>query len=361
MIATCNEIEFEKFILKKGQVAITKDSETPDDIGVSAYIAEEFENVVLGYHLALITPFTDKLDGQFLNYYFHTKHLQKYFENNAGGSGQRCTLPIDIIKEIPLFSPDLPTQTAIARVLSSLDDKIELNNKINKELENLAKTIYEYWFVQKAEENWERKSLKELGVEIIRGVTYNKDDIKTVTSKNVVGILRATNINGNVIDLDNLVYVDKSLISENQKLQLFDIMITMSSGSKEHIGKNGLFCFDNANVAFGAFCSKIEIDEKYKFYIYKYFQSEQFKNYVKNCCLGTNINNLNNDIIKNINVSIPPTELLEKFNKTVSSLFAAIIKNRQESSNLAQLRDFLLPLLMNGQVISTTLNDRKTS
>jgi type I restriction enzyme S subunit len=246
--------------------------------------------------------------------------------------------------------PPLPTQSAIARVLSSLDDKIELNNKINKKLENMAKTIYEYWFVQNADKRWERKKLNGLGVDVIRGVTYNKNDIKTANDKDVIGILRATNINGNIIDLDNLVYVDKSLISENQKLQPFDILITMSSGSKEHIGKNGLFCFDNANVAFGAFCSKIDVEEKIKFYLYIYFQSEQFKGYVKNCCLGTNINNLNNEIIKDISITIPPSPILQKFNKTVSPIFSAIIKNRQENNYLAQLRDFLLPLLMNGQV-----------
>src|SRR5574344_2069301 len=87
---TCNEAEYKKFRLKQGQVAITKDSETKDDIGKSAYIAQSFIDTVLGYHLALITPEKDKIDGYFLNCLLHTKTLQKYFENNAGGSGQRA-------------------------------------------------------------------------------------------------------------------------------------------------------------------------------------------------------------------------------------------------------------------------------
>jgi len=134
--------------------------------------------------------------------------------------------------------------------------------------------------------------------------------------------------------------------------------MTMSSGSKEHIGKNGLFCFDNANVAFGAFCSKINMKEKYKLYIYEHFQSEGFKNYVKNCCLGTNINNLNNEIIKNISITIPPTSILHQFNKAVLPIFSDIIKNRQVNAYLAQLRDFLLPLLMNGQI---TVKDNESN
>src|SRR5690606_23038637 len=131
MVASCNENEYEKFLLKEGQVAITKDSETPNDIGIPTYIAESFDDVVLGYHLSLITPDNRQLSGRFLHYWLHTKQAKNYFENNAGGSGQRCTLPIGIIKAIPLNLPSLSTQEKIAKVLSDLDAKIELNNKIN--------------------------------------------------------------------------------------------------------------------------------------------------------------------------------------------------------------------------------------
>ena len=72
MVATCNNNEFENFKLKKGQVAITKDSETRDDIGVSTYISENFDDVVLGYHTCLITPNENYLNGKFLHYWLNT-------------------------------------------------------------------------------------------------------------------------------------------------------------------------------------------------------------------------------------------------------------------------------------------------
>ncbi|GHT08302.1 hypothetical protein FACS189426_03580 [Bacteroidia bacterium] len=141
MIASCNENEFEKFSIKKGQVAITKDSETPDDIGNSAYIADDFQDVVLGYHLALITPFEEKLNGRYLNYLLHTKYLQTYFENNAGGSGQRCTLVLDCLKSIPIHIPKLSIQNQIASVLSILDKKIALNSKLNDNLPTPVRSL----------------------------------------------------------------------------------------------------------------------------------------------------------------------------------------------------------------------------
>ena len=89
MLATARPNEISKFQLRKGQVALTKDSETRDDIGISTYIADDFDDVILGYHCALITPNKDILDGRYLNALMHTDYAKKYFAFNASGSGQR--------------------------------------------------------------------------------------------------------------------------------------------------------------------------------------------------------------------------------------------------------------------------------
>ena len=104
-------------------------------------------------------------------------------------------------------------------------------------------------------------------------------------------LLGATNLNNGVIDLDDMVYVPKELVSDDQKFRKFDILITMSSGSKAHVGKNAFYYFDK-NISFGAFCSKLSINQKIRFYINSYIKSESFKKYVSNVCLGTNIYNL---------------------------------------------------------------------
>lgn len=110
MIASAKETEIAKCSIHKGQVAITKDSETRDDIGIPAYIADDFDNVLLGYHCALITPNDDVLDGKYLNAFMHTRYIQKYFENNASGSGQRYTLSNETIFQIPILLPSLEVQ-----------------------------------------------------------------------------------------------------------------------------------------------------------------------------------------------------------------------------------------------------------
>ena len=134
MLASAKQTEIDKCSITKGQVAITKDSETRDDIGIATYIADDFENVVLGYHCALITPNSTIVDGKYLNAFMHTKYIQKYFENNASGSGQRYTLSNDTINAMPVLLPSLEEQHAIGKMLADIDRKIELNRQINQNL-----------------------------------------------------------------------------------------------------------------------------------------------------------------------------------------------------------------------------------
>ncbi|MDL2235946.1 restriction endonuclease subunit S [Christensenellaceae bacterium OttesenSCG-928-L17] len=148
MVATASEKEIEKFAIKKGQVAITKDSETAKDIGMSAYMKDDFQNVVLGYHLALFSPHEEKLNGQFLNYYMRTDSIRNWFENNAGGSGQRVSLSLDCLSSIPIRLPNLSVQKRIALLLGKLDEKIRVNEKINSSLEKMARLMYDQWFVR---------------------------------------------------------------------------------------------------------------------------------------------------------------------------------------------------------------------
>ena len=149
MPATASDSEIESFTLHKGQVAITKDSETRDDIGVATYIADDFDNlVVLGYHTALITPDEEQLCGKYLNALMHSSYFQRYWSNNASGSGQRYTLSQKVIEDAPVYLPDIDIQREIGEFFSDLDRKLCLNKKENEILEAMAKQLYDYWFIQ---------------------------------------------------------------------------------------------------------------------------------------------------------------------------------------------------------------------
>lgn len=275
---------------------------------------------------------------------------------------------------IEISVPNKIYQDRVATCLTSLDKKIELNNRINAELEAMAKTLYDYWFVQfdfpdkdgkpykssggkmvwneelkrEIPEGWKDGTLEDIS-ELVRGVTYNSEDIKEKDCKETIPVLRATNVTGNVIDLENMVYIPIKKVSSNQILNKYDILLVMSSGSKEHIGKNGFYYFED-KVAFGAFCAKLVAKGEFRYYLYSYTQSDFMFNTIKNECLGTNINNLNNSLVKSFRIIVPPDQVIRKYNSIVSSIFEKIANNNKESIQLSSLRDWLLPMLMNGQV-----------
>lgn len=312
-----------------------------------------------------------KADYEYVYYFLKTQ----YDNLRSLSSGVRKNLNSNDIKNFKINIPkDIEEQKKIANVLSSLDSKIELNNKINKELESIAKTLYDYWFVQfdfpnengkpykssggkmvyskdlkrEIPESWKQGTLGDIS-DLVRGVSYDKNDIKNVDDKDVIPILRATNITGNIIDLDDMVYVPKVNVSQKQLLKKFEILMTMSSGSKEHIGKNAFFYYDK-EISFGAFCAKLVPKKDFEFYLYAYTQSNFMFDTIKNECLGTNINNLNNSLVNGFQIVIPNKNQIEKFNKIVSSIYKEIANIQEQNQKLAKLRDWLLPMLMNGQV-----------
>ena len=322
-------------------------------------------------NLSIIVNLDENLSlTKFLYYYLQLFDLKRLLDTGSCQS----QITINELSDFQIDIPDLPTQQKIASVLSALDDKIELNNRINAELEAMAKTLYDYWFVQfdfpneeakpykssggkmvynetlkrEIPEGWEASNLEKIA-KLIRGVSYNKGDIEEKLKSDNIRILRATNITGNQLDLENPIIVSKKFVNEEQILNKFDILMTMSSGSIDHIGKNAFYYFEE-KVSFGAFCAKLKANENFRYFLYLFMQSPFVNATIKNECLGTNINNLNGTMVNSFKTIIPDKNILEKFNQLVEPLFDKIGNNLKQNQELSALRDWLLPMLMNGQV-----------
>ena len=146
MAATATDREITNCSLFPGDVIITKDSEKHDDIGVPALVRENVPDLVCGYHLAILRPNTSVLDGAYLFYALSADSAQRQFHSFANGITRFGLRKANIeIVEIPL--PPLPEQRAIVHILGTLDDKIELNRRMNQTLEQIARAIFQDWFV----------------------------------------------------------------------------------------------------------------------------------------------------------------------------------------------------------------------
>ena len=308
-----------------------------------------------------------------LDYIYYSLKLALIQLKNRSQGSQTKFLTMPILNDISINTS--LNQLKIATVLSTLDNKIALNHRINAKLEAMAKRLYDYWFVQfdypdkngkpyktsggkmvwnevlkrKIPEGWEVKSINDISVSY-RGVGYTAKDEKTEKDKNIILILRGNNISNNhIIYNGNTVYVDKSFVLKEQEIKKFDIIITMSSGSKEHVGKSAMFLFDSAH-SYGAFCNKITPNKECQYFLENYLHSESFIKYIRHSCSGTGINNLTNEHFDNAKFSFPTESNLQLFNKKMKSIYDERAVVEKEIQKLTNLRGRLLPLLMNGQV-----------
>jgi len=343
-------------------------------ITIAANIAETallnypmcFPDSVVGFN-----AYAEQSSELFMHYVF--TYIRRAIQNSATGSIQD-NINIEYLTSLKFKIPVKNYQDKIAAVLSALDAKIDCNNRINSELEAMAKALYDYWFVQfdfpdangkpykssggkmvynatlkrEIPVGWEARKLGQY-ISLERGVTYGKEDVCTSNTKDAVGVLRATNVTANVIDTDDLVYVPDSKLSLAQTMTKFSTLMVMSSGSKEHVGKNGIYFFDEP-LGFGAFCSKITSDTNSRYFVNTFLQSKWFRAYIKNQCLGTNINNLTNDHINNCPTIGADPRVSRLFEETLKAHYEKMAVNTVENRSLKQLRDWLLPLLMSGQV-----------
>lgn len=150
----------------------------------------------------------------------------------------------------------------------------------------------------------------------IRGVSYKPEDLHDMLDDNSVTLLRANNIQDGKVDFEDVLYVDKSKVSQVQYLQKGDILVCASSGSKSIVGKAASIDFDG-EYTFGAFCKVVRPIPDMTDYLGVYFQSQIYRNIISKAAMGANINNIRNEHIDNL-------EIPEKTSKEISSIIQRI-------------------------------------
>ena len=278
------------------------------------------------------------ISRDFLYYKFFD--IQKHLTNLANGSVFQ-NLKTDIVKDFTIKLPPLPIQQKIAAILSSLDNKIELNNKINTNLEQQAGALFKNWFVDCMNSTTKMSDI--IGV---RDGTHDspkpqESGYLLVTSKH----LEAYSINPT--DANFITKEDYDKINERSKVDNGDILLSM-------IGTVGIvsLVIDNpvtwAIKNMGLF--KTSRAEELKYYLLNYLKSDDVRNYIEQHLAGSTQKYISLSELRNLPINIPEKNILEKFNNIVTPIYEQIVNNTNEIKNLKELRDTLLPKLMNGEI-----------
>lgn len=357
MVASASDNNINKLSLKKGFVAFTKDSETRDDIGISTYIADDFDDVVLGYHCALAKPNENIVYGKYLNAFMSSDYIKKYFELNATGSGMRFTLAVSTMEDMPIMLPSLNVQKKIGNMLSALDKRIENLRAQNRVLEQTAKIIYDYTFLQCAGHqttynktlnrnipaNWEVKNMSELA-EVINGATPSTaeegnfdGDIVWITPKDLSD------------QKSKFVYFGERTITQKGYDSCSTTLVPVNSilmSSRAPIGLVSIAkCELCTNQGFKTFVPK---SDDYTEYLYYYLLTNMKK--IEQLGSGTTFKEVSRGSLTSFPVIVPDKKTLDAFNSSIKPLFEKQLVNTKQIETLTTQRNTLLPLLMTGQV-----------
>ncbi len=178
--------------------------------------------------------------------------------------------------------------------------------------------------------------IKEL-IKQVRGVSYKPEDLHNGLNEDSVILLRANNIDDGKINFDDVVYVDKSKVSEEQYLRKGDIVICASSGSKNLVGKAARVEFDG-QCTFGAFCKVVRPNSGEDEYLGIYFQSPIYRRKISELAIGANINNIRNEHIDELDIPVYLAEERINIIKKIK-LIQDIIEQRKQELNV--LDDFI--------------------
>lgn len=295
-----------------------------------------------------------------LYYVFYTLIYKKpEVLSKAGGSIQK-NLYVSALETISLNHKDLPTQKSIAKVLSDLDAKIELNNKINRELEAMAKTLYDYWFVQFDFPNADGKPYKSSGGKMVYNAELKREIPEGWAVKKLSQIANITmgqSPSGSSYNDDGIgeIFFQGSTdfgwryptirqytTEPSRMAKSGDILLSVRAPvGTLNIADND--CCIGRGLA--ALNSKSGYDS-YLYYVMEYFK--QIFDHRNNS--GTTFGSITKDDLHSLKLVYPKDDLLKKYNKTVSKYNQMILNNHKQNQHLTALRDWLLPMLMNGQV-----------
>ena len=287
-----------------------------------------------------------------LNDEIYEKHLyyiladDRFFAfSTASASGSKMPRGDKVqIMNYPVKLPPLESQKKIADILSSLDEKIELNRRMNETLEQLGQALFRYYFVDNPEaKNWKRGVISDLG-EVVTGKTPSKKNQKFFGDE--VAFLKVPDMHKTSIVIktsDNLSLMG----AESQKSKYISRWSTCVSC----IATVGVVSLAGKNMQTNQQINSIIPRESY-FKFFNYFLMRHKSDYIKTLASsGSATPNLNMGHFSNITVVIPDRELLKEFDARVNHLFLQMENNLQENETLMNIRDSLLLKLISGEII----------
>lgn len=332
---------------QKGDLLISKDGANCLDL---LFLYDQEAEIVLLSSIAIVR-LKDTVYKEYVRYFLLSPDCQFIMRNNYVSGSAIPRVVLKDFKKVPVVLPPLPEQKAIASVLSSLDDKIDLLHRQNKILEAMAETLFRQWFIEEAKEDWELETLGN-HIQSVNGVSYksselNSSNIALVTLKNFGrnGGLRTDGFKEFT-----------GTFKDSQIMEDGDIAVAHTDLTQDAslIG-NPIYILNLSNydkLVISMDLVKVNLDSNIitKCFLFHLLKSTDFKDYALACSNGSSVIHLSKKALPSFKFKCPPTEKIGRFTNLVDPMDQKIQKNIKQIQTLENLRDTLLPKLMSGEV-----------
>ncbi len=357
-----SEKEKETYSVKCGDIFLTRTSEVVDELAMSCVAVKDYPNATFSGFLKRLRPTQDNITyPKFMAFYLRSPMFRKTMTNNAVMT-LRASLNEAIFSYLHLLLPEYSKQKKAGDLLYLLNQKIALNNRINAELEAMAKTLYDYWFVQFDFPDTNGKPYKTSGGKMAYNDTLKREIPVEWNTSTLWNIAKYTNgLAMQKYREDSDVYLpvikiremNNGISAETERARVDvpeaavindgDVLFSWSATLDVKIWSQG-------KGALNQHIFKVSSDDYPKSFYYF-----ELLNYLKHFKMiadlrKTTMGHITLDHLKQAYICLPPLFLLEEFNSKVHDIFQQHLLLEKENRSLIKLRDWLLPLLMNGQV-----------
>ncbi|WP_241592942.1 restriction endonuclease subunit S [Rosenbergiella epipactidis] len=317
---------------KKGDLLISKDGANCLDL---LFLYEQDDEIVLLSSIAIIR-LKDTVCKEYVRYFLLSPDCQFIMRSNYVSGSAIPRVVLKDFKKVPIVLPPLSEQKAIASVLSSVDGKIDLLHRQNKTLESMAETLFRQWFVEEAQEDWERGFLPDEFT-----LTMGQSPQGTSFNEEKVGIpMYQGNADFGFRFPKQRIYTTKPTRYAYEN----DTLISV----RAPVGAQNM-AMEKCCIGRGVAAFKFKKNNDY--YTYTYFKLRSLMSEIKQFNdQGTVFGSISKSDLENFEITLPPCEIINRFETVVGPVNEKIISNCRSIISLESLRDTLLPKLMSGEV-----------
>ena len=358
MKATATDREIRNCRLEPGDVVITKDSETADDIGVPAIVSDDVRDLVCGYHLAILRPQKADLDGHFLHYALAAESAKRQFRTYANGI-TRFGLRTEDINRVRIPLPPIPEQRKIAAILSSVDDAIEKTQAIvdqsqvvkrgvmralfSRGLPGRRHTSFKKTDVGELPAAWTAMTLADAAAVIGGGTpprnqpTYWNGDVPWATPTDI------TKLSGRVISETASSITEKGLARSSATLLPPNSLLMTTRATIGACAINRVAMA--TNQGFQNLVPKRNVAVSFLYYLMQYHARR-----LERLAAGSTFLEVSNRTVRGFRIYLPQRSEQCKIAAILSSMDDAIEKSAQSVARLRSVKSGLMGCLLTGQV-----------